>query len=271
MSEPCSWGIVVDDCPAYDSLTTEQQQMVVDMATDYLWNWTDRMFGICEVSVRPCRGNCAGANRLFGSTWSSGKLLPTLIGGSWYNLGCGTCGTDDCSCPAMSSLKLPGPVSSIVEVRQDGLLVPATSYRVDNGYYLVRLDGWAWPTCQNMTMDPATDPETFEVTYLRGVEVPAGGKAAATKLACEFAKSIATPSKCALPERIKTITRDGVAVTLMDDFKDLESYKTGIWLIDSWVSSVMKPVRASSVRSVDIPHPRFRTRHNGSPDYYGGY
>jgi hypothetical protein len=87
----------------------------------------------------------------------------------------------------------------------DGVAVDPTLYRVDNGDELVRLDGEAWPTTQDMLLDP-DQPGTFAVTYLHGVPVDGLGARAAGVLACEFAQAI-QGLNCALPPTVTSINR----------------------------------------------------------------
>lgn len=268
MSEPpisvtasgaCGWDVVVDDCAAYDSLSDEKQAAVVEMAIDFLWNWTQRVFGVCEAVVRPCRQDCRSSV----GTMYQGLPLGVYPWGSVYTggmllgMGCGRCG-DLCGCPAVSSLRLPGPVQEITEILVDGEVLDPTVYRVDNGRFLIRLDGEHWPLCQDMALD-VDQPDTWQITYTRGIPVPVGGLTAASILACQFAKAIATPKDCALPERIQQITRQGVTVTVMNDFAEVDQGRTGLYMVDSWVSSVLRPVRPSRVYSPDIPRPKFRS------------
>lgn len=112
---------------------------------------------------------------------------------------------------------------------------------------------------------PITEIDTFQVTYMRGIDVPMGGQVAAGRLACELAKAACGDNTCALPKRVQTITRQGVTVGLLDSFDDVDKGRTGIWLIDSWVASMNIPQsRAGRVLSPDrrssSRQPRARVR-----------
>jgi len=259
------WPIVYPgDCPALDGVA--DPLVYEQMATQYLWNWTGRVYGTCPVTVRPCRSDCAEGMSTFwgGGPYPRGPALrgsapwtPVLLAGQWFNVACGRCG-DDCSCGGGTpALRLPGPVASVDQVLIDGTELDAAAYRVDNHSLLVRLDGDAWPICQNMS-EPVSAPNTFAVTYDYGSEVPVGGQMAAGALSCELAKAASGDNSCQLPRRIQTIARQGVTIGFLDAMDDLDKGRTGIWLIDSWVSSVVNPPRASRVYSVDIPRPRNR-------------
>lgn len=245
---PCDWPVSYSGCGPCGPLTTASdadRAMYEQMATDYLWLWTGRNFGLCTVVMQPCGAQCWEGISTWNGNTVGAQPTPMIIDGLWYNVWCNTC-LDGCSCGAEDSIRLPGPVDSIESVTVDGVAVDPANYRVENHKYLVNKVG-LWPQCG------------LEVTYKQGVPVPMGGQVAAGILACEFAKALCKDSSCALPERIKNITRQGVTVTLMDDFKTLQEGSTGIWLIDSWMQSVNKAPRRSSVRSPDVKHPRVTT------------
>lgn len=251
------------DCMAMDAVA--DPLVFEQMAVAYLWNWTGRSYGTCPVAVRPCRSDCDGASTFWG--WgpfpngsAQGRMWgPALVNGQWLNVGCGRCG-DECGCEqaGFTALRLPGGIVEISAVLVDGAALPPTgAYRVDNGSLLVRTDGEPWPMCQDMTLPP-TEPNTFQVDYIAGAEVPIGGQIAAGALACELAKAATSDSSCQLPRRIQTVARQGVTVSFLDSMDDLDKGRTGIWIIDSWVASVTNPPVPSRVYSVDLPRPRNR-------------
>jgi hypothetical protein len=238
------------------------------MATGMLWAWTGQGYGLCEVVVRPCREECNNGYETF---WGRGPFTPgyatdksggwvgygpVLVGGQWLNVTCGVCG-DNCSCDHPATLRLPGPISSIEEVRIDGDVLVSTAYRVDNHVLLVRTDGSRWPRCQQMGKS-LTEEGTFGISYTRGTEVPVGGQVAAGVLAVEMFKAMCNDATCQLPRRIQSISRQGVTITMLDKFDDIDKGHTGIWLVDSWVASVMQVPKPSRVYSVDIPRPKHR-------------
>lgn len=248
-------------CSSLDSLDAEAVAAFERMASEMLWNWTDRIFGSCEVVARPCRTGCSSATRWMNTFWgrgpypwgaTAGSWVPLSIGGEWLGMGCG-CGAS-CSCveEGPSALRLPGPIASVTSVLIDGVLVPPSEYRVLNNRLLARVDGKPWPSCQDL-LAPSSEVGTFEVTYVRGVAVPKGGQVAAGILACELAKAACGDADCQLPQRIQTVTRQGLTVGIVDAFQGLNDARTGIWLIDSWTSSVRTPTAKAKagVRSPD--------------------
>lgn len=256
---PCDWpllfacGTDAAGCEHLDSLPASGREAFETMAVDYLWNWTGRRFGPCDVLIRPCRSDCTAGRSTFWGSSGRGPFgtpwTPVLIRGEWFNIGCGFCG-DDCSCQTVSSLVLPGPVVSVSEVQIDGVVLDPAAYRVDDNRFLVRQDGGIWPTCQDMG-SPLGSEGTWAVTYRRGVPVPAGGQIAAGRLACELARAACGDKTCGLPTRVQTITRQGVTIAMLDAFDDVDKGHTGIWLIDSWIASVTRQPRSMTVISPD--------------------
>ena len=256
----CEWPVDYSscgDCFDFSRLAEGDQAKFERMAGEYLWEWTNRVFGLCTVRVRPCversPGGLAFTDRFWGRgpfPWqgsvSSGSWVPFLIGGKWYNMTCGCVSSCNCTVSGPKVLTLPGPVQSVLEVKIDGEVFPSSSYRLAYHRQLIRTDGENWPASQDM-LAPSTEVGTFEVTYSKGVPVPISGQ-----LASEFAKAYCADRGCQLPKRIQQIVRQEVTVTLMDDFANLKEGGTGIWLIDQWVQTMRQPRPYSSVRSVDV-------------------
>lgn len=263
MYGPQNWPVLYAACSdtsAIDSLGEPERSAAERAAIEFLWNWTGRVFGQVPVTLRPCRTDCG--RRRYGTAMnllpSSTPWEPALIAGRWYNIGCGVCG-DSCSCSGLvSSIRLPGPVYEVEWVIVDGVMLdPLADYRLDNHALLVRTDGGIWPPCQNLSL-PSGSAGTWEVSYQYGVEVPHGGQIAAGVLASEIAKSICDDDGCQLPQRVQTVTRQGVTMALLDGMEGLSEGKTGIWLVDSWITSIIKPPRGGRVRSPDIGRHRFQ-------------
>lgn len=274
MSGPCGWPLVgTDGCPDLVALDDEgalgpSRADVEAMAVGWLWSWTGKRYGLCEVTLRPSRDDCAGSTYL-GRTGipdpvagSYGWHALTLSGGFVSRVGCGIC-DDRCGCTEPVSIRLPGPIHQVNEVLVDGNVVDAADYRVDNGKRLVRQDGDGWPVCNDVGKPP-TEPGTWQVTYLQGVPVPEGGQVAAGVLACEMAKALALSPDCRLPQRVQTITREGVTVGVLDPFDGIGEGRTGIWLVDSWVASITHAPARSTIHSPDR-RPARRTTFQASP------
>lgn len=257
-----NWTVSYAGCgpsDAAEALDEADRATFEGMAVDYLWNWTGQAFGVCPVLIRPCRLACVEAGSTF---WGRGPYpsgigapwQPVQIGGKWFNLSCGVCGST-CSCGVETpALVLPGPVESVTTVTVDTVeLVAGTDYLVD-GNRLIRLGGAGWPICQDVNA-PLTETGTWGVEYEQGTPVPVGGQIAAGVLALELSKAACRDQTCALPQRLQSITRQGVTIAVIDSFDDIDKGHTGIWIIDSWIASVTKPKQGGRVYSVDKRSP----------------
>lgn len=263
---PCDWPVSYAECSgAADRFEScEDREMFEDVASTYLWEWTDRRYGLCPATIRPCRRGCDELGARRNGFYPSGHLgiggwYPALIGGSWFNIYCG-CGQSSCSCGPVYRLRLPGPVGAVTEVRVDGVALAPERYRLD-GDTLVRQDGIDWPVCQELGR-PDGEPGTWSVSYTHGVPVPMGGQVAAGLLAAELFKAACGDSTCALPRSVTSVTRQGVSIqanrTVLEDA--VQKGKTGITLVDMWVASVTTPKRPSIVASPDFNYTPRRSR-----------
>ena len=256
---PCGWTIDTTCVPDWATYTNTQRDRAMAWATQILWALTGRRFGTCEVTVRPCGSTCN-----FYGGWMSYPVIgdgvgtvfaPFIRDGSWFNCGC----AGACSCDARCSVYLPGPVSSITEVIVDGIVIPETSYRVDNRSRLVRIDGECWPECQNMNLE-SPEEGTFQVTYGRGTPLPLSGQIAAGLLAGEFIKACAG-GDCRLPSNLSSLARQGIEVTMIDPTDVLDAGLTGVPNVDLWIRSVNpgKLIARPKVFSLDVNYPAMRT------------
>ncbi len=246
----CNWEVLnTDCCDQFTALDEDMQQYVKDWAVDKLWQWTRKRFGPCEISVRPCRRRCAGYDYGIGG--------PVLIAGQFTNLICGRCG-DSCSCRTVSEVILPGPIAEPTQILINGDELPLGAVRVDDHIRLVRIDGGAFPACQDLGED-VTEEGTWQVTYLRGEPVAPGGELIAGILACEYAKALCQDSSCRLPKRVTTVTRQGLTMGILDNFQNMEHGFTGIWEIDDWINTQNASFYQASVSSPETTKSRQTT------------
>lgn len=255
-SEPFVLG---DDPTAEQIKEAEDRAKLEDMAAHLLWEWTGRIFGLCPVRVRPCREYCADTHRTTyldgpGGYLQGSGFLPVLLDGKWYNLGCGDCNKRKCVCPSTRptfSVLLPGPVDHIERVVIGGEELDPGAYRLQ-GRALIRTDGEGWPPCQDLML-PENDPDAWYVEYVKGIDVPTGGRIAAGILAEQLYKALCGDNDCQLPQRVQSITRQGVSMAVLDSFEDVQEGRTGIWAVDAWVASINAPqTRPARVYSPDM-------------------
>jgi hypothetical protein len=189
----------------------------VTMATEVLWQLSGQRFGLCEVTLRPCRNDCAEGYGTFDQWWpgvggsfrSGGGPRPWWFNGVWANV-CGGCG-GSCSCTLLDEALLPAPTREVVEVRLDGIVMDPSLYRVDENRKLVRTDGQLWPMCQDMALDDS-QPGTWSVTITVGEDVPALARRAVGELAAEFAKDCAG-EECQVPYDVTSLNRQGISLS----------------------------------------------------------
>lgn len=234
------------------------------LAVGTLRSLTAYQVGGCPVTVRPCAKGCAAPLYYEAPvTGAAADALGAAVGpwwasvgvdGQWVNTSCGC--TTDCSCTTVSEVVLTGPVGAVGQVVIDGTVLDPSTYRVDNGNRLVRLDG-AWPRCQDMSA--AADAQgAFAVTYTPGWPVDDTAAWVAGKLAVEFAQAC-TGGKCRLPNGVRQVTRQGVSMDIPASM--FAGGITGITEVDAWVR-IWNPnalTLPSQVWSPDLRPPRRTT------------
>lgn len=244
--------------------------MGLEAATDLLWTLTGRRFGTCQVTTRPCRQDCPGGVPLWMQQWvfpttgtSWGWPFPALIGGVWFNLGCGFCG-DTCSCARLEQFVLPYPVASVDEIKIDGAVLNPSAYRVDDHRYVVRTDGGDWPRCNDLN-EPDTEEGTWSVTATYGTEVPPLGKLAVGELALEIAKHCAGDNGCKISVQVQQIQRQGVTKVFLDPNDFRRQGLTGLIWVDQFILA-KNPNRINSRATIyNIDGQRARVPNAGGP------
>ena len=251
------WPLDLSCCTEFASYDQATQERAAALAGATLHMLTARRVGGCPVQVRPCRTICEGsALSFYGGSWFS----PMNWNGTWFNC---TCGQQTCGCGALCQLELPQPIGAVTEVRVDGVVLDPSTYRVDDGKWLIRLDDECWPDCQDLSKEP-DQPGTFAVTYLRGIPVDSLGEYAAGLLACEFAKAC-SGGKCRLPSGVTNIVRQGISMTINSGaFPD---GLTGIREVDAYVAfyNPQHRTQQTSIWTPDVPLVRTTTVSPGGP------
>lgn len=251
MSVPCSWALE-PICDTWADLSAQEQERATNYATLVLWAATGRRFGLCPIRVRPC-GRRSDHSSLWGYVQGeAGGWYPYLdAAGTWRNCHC----SGGCTCRPECEVWLPGPVNQVLEVTVDGVLVDPSAYKVDNGRWLVRIDGGCWPEYADLS----TDTDRFEVLYVRGEPVPQALLDAAGIVACEFAKSFQSQD-CRLPARLSNLTRQGVTMSALDMDSLTRRGYVGIPEVDA-VIHALNPhglTHRPRVMSPDMQPPRIR-------------
>jgi len=217
-------------------------------ASNLLWALSGRKYsGVTTVTERYV---CAQRSYRLGA--SSRTYQPVLLDGDIYNIP--TEEFDDFSdivsdgMSPNSRIKLRGrPVTKIhtIRTRTGEVIDPSSYYLVDHST-VQAASGVPWTPCN------------IEITYSYGSYVPTAGKMAARTLAMEFCKLWNNDDDCALPQRVTSISRQGVSYTLLDNQDFIDELKTGIYAVDLFLKSVNPDKARAKARvfSPDVPRAR---------------
>lgn len=255
----CDW--VVEDplcCECWNTADPRMKEQAIAWATAVMNMRTGQQFGLCEITVRPCGWRMVnGLVEWFGASWSGSSWVPYLWNGQWYNAWCGCDGL--CCCIPDCSVRLDGPVQSIIEVTLDGVVVDPSTYFVYDNTWLTRVEGnGCWPECSNLNLAPG---EGWEVTYTRGRPVPVEVLAATAVLACEYVKGCKGDSSCRLSSRLVSMTRQGADFQFVSPDDMIKLGLTGINEVDAIITAynpygLKAPLR---VFSPELRYPRVVT------------
>lgn len=247
-SLPCNWEPDTSCCDEWDTYSTELQTAASEYGALVVWAATGRRFGLCERTIRPCGRSTDPVGS--GYYWAEGTWMPYIFAGQWRNCACGA-GYGCCSCTPACQVWLPPPAYSIpaTGISVGDEIIDVDSWRIDDGKWLVRTDGECWPTCQDYNTD--SGDSFFQVTYFRGLAVPGVLLQAAGRMACEWARSC-TGAPCELPQRVSSISRQGVSVTLPDVAMLLEHGLTGVATVDQVIRN-FNPYSLASRMSIASP------------------
>lgn len=143
------------------------------------------------------------------------------------------------------AIRLPrGAITAVSSVVVGGVTLDPSIWRLSPNGWLERLDNLPW----------SLSAQNIVVTYSFGKAPPPGGIGAACLLAGEFAKSD-LGLDCKLPERVTSITRQGVSFAVLDPMTFLPLNQTGIYRVDLWLQAVNPGGRHQRARvySPDLP------------------
>jgi len=160
---------------------------------------------------------------------------------------------------------MPYPVRDIVQVKIDGVIIPADEYELRDNIELVRIrpsasatptQRYGWPTTQINDL-PDTEQGTFSVTFTFGNAPPASGLLAARKLA-EYLALPQLGDNTHYPRRVTAITRQGVSAQVTDVLDILKTKSLGIYEVDAFVLAYNpgRNQRQTAVWSPDLGRPR---------------
>lgn len=198
-----------------DKVTDESvREAAALVASEVLYNLTGRVWRgsgcTARVELDPLGGGCIdlGTLRTAGAVGLLDRATDTILG------------------QGFDRLILPDfPVTEIIAVEQSGTPADPASWRLVNAREIRRTDSRGW----------GASPVT--VTYLYGATPPPAALRAASILAGEFALAGAGLA-CRLPKRVSSVTRQGVAYTVLDSLDLFSQGRTGVPEVDSFIGSV---------------------------------
>jgi hypothetical protein len=217
-------------------------------ASEILWRMSGRRwFGECVATgLRPCKRT--SSSQIPGmvdpaATWGNVAWSQRAM---WWGRTCG-CSWNACGCEAdWLDLGEYAPVQSVEQVKIDGVVLASTAYVLYDRRTLVRTDGGYWPTFQALELAD-TEPGTWSIDLTSGSAPPPDGVLAAACFAAELALAFnPTLGSCALPERVQTVTRQGVTYLVSDPQDYLAEGRLGIYLIDVFLRSANPDGRRAS-------------------------
>lgn len=142
------------------------------------------------------------------------------------------------------AVQLPrSPITGITSVTVNGQSFAA--WRMLRAGWVERTDGKPWQVCHDTTV----------ITYTFGDAPPEMGVNAAVELAVQIALGMTGNSACKLPQRVQSLTRQGVTIAMLDPQDFLREGRTGIYVVDLFLSAI-NPYgnrRRARVWSPDLP------------------
>lgn len=222
-------------------------------AVEVLDSLTGHRFGGCQLSIRPCRRSC------YGESWTSLSQLwweygswprPLFYNGVWMNVTCGTC-QGGCACTPLSEVWLPNNVTSVDQVKVDGVVLSPTAYRLDNFRVLTRIDGGVWPLCNELNRAD-TEVGTWSVTATYGEPVPTLGQLAVGELMCELVNLLTGNKACSLPTPIQTLVRQGVTMNFIDPNTVFDHGRVGLYLSDLFIQTYNPNALQAAAQVFDV-------------------
>lgn len=131
------------------------------------------------------------------------------------------------------------PVHEVLSVDYGGTLLEAgKDYLLYNKRFLKLANGTLW--------NYACGPTGITVTYTYGMMPPKAGVLAATTLANELLILMGeggNPNQCRIPERVRSVSREGLSFDMIDPQDFMDDGRTGIWEIDLFIRTA-NPSRA---------------------------
>lgn len=227
-------------------------------ASYLLWGMSGRKYsGLTTVTER----YVSSYDPYLRSGGSSLTYSPVLLQGNVVNMPTGGRYADDDfqgdGTSSNSRVRLRGrKVVKVHTLRDlDGNIIEPSKYYLSDHSTIFGIAGAGW------------SPSQVEVTYTYGTPPPTAGRAAARVLATELVKLYENDDTCALPQRVTSISRQGVSYTVLDNQDFIDELKTGIYAIDLFLKTVNPDKARARARVFSPDQPRARRITGASPLY----
>ena len=229
-------------------------------ASYLLWGMSGRKFsGVTTVTER----YVSSYDPYLRSGGSALTYTPVLVDGNIVNIASGgfnRYADDDFQgdgTSANSRVRLRGrKVIKVHTLRDlDGNIIEPNKYYLSDHSTILGVPGAGW------------SPSQVEVTYTYGTPAPTAGRASARVLATELVKLYEDDDTCALPQRVTSISRQGVSYTLLDSQDFIDELRTGIYAIDLFLKTANPDKARARSRVFSPDQPRARRITGASPLY----
>ena len=218
---------------------------MVTVASELLYMLSGRRFtGVASATDRPVSHPTDLDTRFGHGGVPSGYLSSGMASSAWgQSPGGAVSGYGGAKPP---SVFLSGyPVIEVTLVKIDGIAIPSNEWYLQDRKQLVRCRPsagatptarYGWPQSQRLDL-PDTEMGTFSVAYNFGVPPPKSGVLAATALAAQLVLD-SLGQENSLPQRITSITRQGVSAAAVDVMDFFSKGLTGIYQIDLFIEAI---------------------------------
>lgn len=215
-----TWDDAVGCCEpkGLDSLSDTKQTLYLTTAMEFLWRRTGRQFSVCDTTITtnyatcPTHGgDCTCASM---TSWWSGFMSGDVIG--YRHRG--------------NRLEMPnlGPIRTIISVTVNGVtLIEGTDFSILNRSTLVKASG-QWPRWANI-----------EIHYRYGQDPPQELLDACGILAVNLAQAC-SGCPCEFPADTKTVSAEGVSISINDPSRYLVGDLSGIARVDKVILALWR-------------------------------
>lgn len=211
-------------------------EYAIDMASFVLWSLTGRKYtGLKQITEQYI---CPEIDLPAGCSWTSERSyldLSRMIYGFTIKSGA------PLSCGGVRIPLRNTPVRSITEITVGGEVVDPSLYYIRGNEEVVLASSSGYGLC-----------DAPVITYKYGVPPPYAGKLAAIELANEIVLSMAGASNCRLPERVSSVTRQGISISMVDPQTFLKEGQVGLYLVDLFIATA-NPTRSKKRPKIVSP------------------